>query len=210
MKKSIDSLGNKRTQTNFYNGTGSNIYIYWKQYIFHDKKEEFLKKFHQSLITNLLIVVKGQDNEKLTNCFFMGDSGIYLFYCVYANEIDDKKTFDENLNNLINLKYISERETSEVELLYGTIGYLYSLLFLKKYLLSQNKNNIIDKIDMDNLNNTIIEIFHILLNSGIKSMDKFGWKKSLLFPIPINSRKIPKLYLGAAHGLIHLRIISIV
>ena len=50
MKKSIDSLGNKRTQTNFYNGTGGNIYIYWKQYIFHDKKEEFLKKFHQSLI----------------------------------------------------------------------------------------------------------------------------------------------------------------
>ena len=202
MKKSIDSLGKKKTKTTFYTGTGGNIYIYWKQYLFYDKKEEFLKKFHQSLMTNQLIVVKDEDNDKGTNSFFMGDSGIYLFYCVYATEINDKKIFDENFNNLINLKNISERETTEVELLYGTSGYLYSLLFLKKYLLSQKKNNIIDKSDLDKLNKTIIDIFHILLNSGIKSMDKFGWKKSLLYPWPMNGSRTPKFYLGAAHGLI--------
>jgi lantibiotic modifying enzyme len=201
MKKSIDSLGKKKTKTTFYTGTGGNIYIYWKQYLFHDKSKEFLEKFHQSLMTNLLIVNK-EDNEKDSNCFFMGDSGIYLFYCVYAIEINDKKTFDENFNNLLNLKSISERETAEVELLYGTSGYLYSLLFLKKYLLSQNKNNIIDKNGTDKLNKTIIDIFHILLINGIKSMDKFGWKKSLLYPFPMNGRKTPKFYLGAAHGLI--------
>ena len=194
MKKSIDSLGKKKTKTTFYTGTGGNIYIYWKQYLFHDKSKEFLEKFHQSLMTNLLIVNK-EDNEKDSNCFFMGDSGIYLFYCVYAIEINDKKTFDENFNNLLNLKSISEKETAEVELLYGTSGYLYSLLFLKKYLLSQNKNNIIDKNGMDKLNKTIIDIFHILLINGIKSMDKFGWKKSLLYPFPMNGRKTPKFYL---------------
>ena len=202
MKQSIDSLGNKETDSSFYTGTGGNIYIYWKQYLFHDKNKEFLEKFHQSLMTNLSIVVKEEDNEKDANCFFMGDSGIYLFYCIYATEINDKKIFDENFNNLLNLKFISERETAEVELLYGTSGYLYSLLFLKKYLLSQNKNNMLDKNEMDKLNKTIIDIFHILLISGIKSMDKFGWKKSLLYPFPMNGRKTPKFYLGAAHGLI--------
>lgn len=202
MKKSIDSLGKKKTKTTFYTGTGGNIYIYWKQYLFHDKKPEFIQNFHQSLITNLSIIVKEEDNENDINSFFMGDSGIYLFFCIYATETNDKKIFEDNLNNLLNLKFISEKKTTEVELLYGTSGYLYSLLFLKKYLLSKNKNNIIDKNGMDKLNKTIIDIFHILLNSGIKSMDKFGWKKSLLYPFPMSGRKSPKFYLGAAHGLI--------
>ena len=203
MAKSIDSLGKRKTKPTFYSGTGGNIYIYWKQYLFYDKKKEYLEKFHQALKTNLSIVEKINENEEnSTNSFFMGDSGIYLFFCIYACEINKKDIFDENLDKLIRLKGISKSKYSEVELLYGTSGYLYSLLFLKKYLLSQdNKNSITaDKIKI--LDNTTIDVFNLLINNGIKSMTKFKWEKSLLFPFHMSGNKPPKFYLGAAHGLI--------
>ena len=203
MKKSIDSLGKKKTKTTFYTGTGGNIYIYWKQYLFYDKKKEYLEKFNQALKTNTSIIEKmNEEEDKTTNSFFMGDSGIYLFYCIYACEISKKDIFDDNFNKLINLKEMSEDEHSEVELLYGTSGYLYSLLFLKKYLLSLKNNNIADKNQDKLLNDTIIEIFNLLLNNGIKSMNQYKWNKCLLFPFHISGNRPPKFYLGAAHGLI--------
>ena len=165
MKKSIDSLGKKRSKTSFYTGTGGNIYLYWKQYLFYDKKKEYLEKFHQSLTTNLSIAEKmNEDEGKDTNSFFMGDSGIYMFYCIYALEINDKDIFDDNFEKLIELKKLSENKYSEVELLYGTSGYLYSLLFLKKYVVSNSKNNTIDKNGINKLDNTILDVFNILIN----------------------------------------------
>ena len=200
MRTSIDSLGNKEIDTSFYIGTGGNIYIYWKQYIFYNKKKEYLEKFHQSLETNLSIVK--ESNPPDTNSFFFGDSGLYLFYCIYAIEINNKDLFEEKFKNLIELKAISEMETAEIELLYGTSGYLYCLLYLKKYIMSEmNGNTIINKNSIDLLNNTIIEMFNILLKSGIISMEKYHWDKCLLFPFPLNYEN-PQLYLGAAHGLI--------
>ena len=136
-----------------------------------------------------------EEGEKSTNSFFMGDSGIYLFYCIYACEINKKDIFDENFNKLIKLKKISESKYSEVELLYGTTGYLYSLLFLKKYLLSQdNKNKIIDVNQTKILDNTIKDIFNILINSGINYMKKYKWDKSLLFPFDISGNRPPSFY----------------
>ena len=202
MEKSIDSLGKKKIRTSFYTGTGGNIYIYWKQYLFHDKKKEYLENFHQSLKTNLSIIQEiNKRNKPNTNSFFMGDSGIYLFSCIYAIEINDKKLFDIYFNNLIKLKRISMEDKAELELLYGTSGYLYCLLFLKKYISLENNNSILDKDDMEILNNSIIEIFNILINSGIENMEDYKWKNSLLFPFPMNEER-PELYLGAAHGLI--------
>ena len=105
MEKSIDSLGKKKTRATFYTGTGGNIYIYWKQYLFHDKKKEYLENFHQSLKTNLSIIEEINKHIKPnTNSFFMSDSGIYLFCCIYAIEINNKKIFDIYFNNLIKLK----------------------------------------------------------------------------------------------------------
>ena len=206
MSKSIDSLGKRKTKTSFYTGTGGNIYIYWKQYLFHDKSKDYLEKFYQSLKTNLSIIEKmNEEEEKTTNSFFMGDSGIYLFYCIYACEINKQNIFDDNLNKLINLKEISESKYSEVELLYGTSGYLYSLLFLKKYLSYQynkNNSNVDDKNKIKILDETIIDIFNLLINSGVKSMQKYKWDKCLLFPFHVSGNKPPKFYLGAAHGLI--------
>ena len=201
MSKSINSLGKKKTRPTFYTGTGGNIYIYWKQYLFYDKKKEYLDKFYLSLKTNLSIREEIGEEES-TNSFFMGDSGIYMFYCIYALEIKNEELFDKFFDKLIKLKTISENKYAEVELLYGTSGYLYSLLFLKKYLIKNSVNGIVKSIHTKNLDNSIKDIFNILLNVGIKSMIKYKWDNSLLYPFPMSGRKEPKFYLGAAHGLI--------
>ena len=164
MSKSINSKGDKEYDTSFYVGTGGNIYIYWKQYLFYDKKKEFLDKFYTSLKTNLSIAENQNDS---TNSFFMGKSGIYMFYCIYALEIKDKNTFGKYFNKLIELRIFSEKKNAEVELLYGTTGYLYALLFLKKYLMSfksEEVNNIIGKDISKILDDNILHIFDILID----------------------------------------------
>ena len=202
MAKKINSLGKKRHETSFYTGTGGNIYIYWKQYLFYGKKKEYLDKFYQSLSTNLSISEKEKDE---TNSFFMGKSGIYMFYCIYSIEVKSKETFDKFFQKLIKLKSFSESKEAEVELLYGTTGYLYTLLFLKKYIDSFGQNDDIKNIISLNMNNllieTILKIFDILINSGINYMIKYKWNKSFLYPFPVGEEE-PEFYLGAAHGLI--------
>ena len=164
MSKSINSKGDKEYDTSFYVGTGGNIYIYWKQYLFYDKKKEYLDKFYTSLKTNLSIAENQNDS---TNSFFMGKSGIYMFYCIYALEIKDKNTFEKYFNKLIELRIFSEKKNAEVELLYGTTGYLYALLFLKKYLMSfisDEVNRFIGKDISKILDDNILYIFDILID----------------------------------------------
>ena len=202
MSISINSLGEKSYDSSFYVGTGGNIYIYWKQYLFYDKKKEYLDKFYTALKTNLSVAEKEKD---MTNSFFMGKSGIYMFFCIYALEIKSKQIFEQYFTKLIQLKQISEGKNPELELLYGTSGYLYTLLFLKKYVLSigskEEINNILTKDMSKILDETILEIFNILLTNGINYMQLYKWDKCLLFPFPVNSKR-KQLYLGAAHGLI--------
>ena len=164
MSKSINSKGDKEYDTSFYVGTGGNIYIYWKQYLFYDKKKEYLDKFYTSLKTNLSIAENQNDS---TNSFFMGKSGIYMFYCIYALEIKDKNTFEKYFNKLIELRIFSEKKNAEVELLYGITGYLYALLFLKKYLMSfisDEVNRFIGKDISKILDDNILHIFDILID----------------------------------------------
>ena len=164
MSKSINSKGDKEYDTSFYVGTGGNIYIYWKQYLFYEKKKEYLDKFYTSLKTNLSIAENQNDS---TNSFFMGKSGIYMFYCIYALEIKDKNTFEKYFNKLIELRIFSEKKNAEVELLYGTTGYLYALLFLKKYLMSfisDEVNRFIGKDISKILDDNILHIFDILID----------------------------------------------
>ena len=164
MSKSINSKGDKEYDTSFYVGTGGNIYIYWKQYLFYEKKKEYLDKFYTSLKTNLSIAENQNDS---TNSFFMGKSGIYMFYCIYALEIKDKNTFGKYFNKLIELRIFSEKKNAEVELLYGTTGQLYALLFLKKYLMSfisDEVNRFIGKDISKILDDNILHIFDILID----------------------------------------------
>ena len=198
MSQSINSLGQKYYDPSFYTGTGGNIYIYWKQYLFHDRKKEYLDKFYQALTTNLTISNSQKDK---TNSFFMGKSGIYMFFCIYGLETKNKEIFKKFFMKLIELKRFSEEVNAELELLYGTTGYLYTLLFLKKYFFSLYIRKTNEKDMYQILDDTILEIFELLLNSGIIYTIKYRWNKSLLFPFPVNSEN-PEFYLGAAHGLI--------
>ena len=178
--KRIDSLGKQKVNATFYTGTGGNIYLYWRQYLFYKKSQKYLKKFKDALQTNLNIINNSKKNNG-TNSFFMGDSGIYLFSCIYGIETKDNNLFIEYFNKLINLKNLGNNTELELELLYGIAGYLYSLLFLKKYLLSIN--HVITFPKEENILNKIIkEIFFELIQKGIDNMKLYKWNKCLLYP----------------------------
>ena len=197
--KRIDSLGKQEYDISFYTGTGGNIYLYWRQYLFHNKSSKFLNKFKDALETNLKILnyIKSENDS---NSFFFGDTGIYLFCCIYGIETKNKKYFIEYFNKLIDLKNLSNNMELELELLYGISGYLYSLLFLKKYLLSFKHLMTFQK-EENQLNNIIKELFFEIIGKGIKCMKNYKWNKCLLYPFPLNDQ-YETLYLGAAHGLI--------
>jgi hypothetical protein len=127
----------------------------------------------------------------------MSNTGIYLFGCIYGIEAKNTKIFDEYFNQLINMKNIGT--DLELELLYGITGYLYALLFLKKYLLSVKKELSFVKEEKI-LDNTIIDVFNEIISTGIAYMQSYKWNKCLVYPFPIGDE--PEFYLGAAHGLI--------
>ena len=197
--KEIDSIGNQEYNYTFYTGSGGNIYLYWRQYLFHKKSPKYLNKFKIALETNLKVL---NESEKILdiNSFFMGDSGIYLFCCIFGIETKNDQYFKEYLNKLINLKKLGDKNELELELLYGIAGYLYSLLFLKKYLVSIKQSKSFENEEKI-LDNTIIDIFRDLIKKGINCMKKNNWNECLLYPFPINSDD-SYCYLGAAHGLI--------
>ena len=197
--KKIDSLGQQKYDISFYTGTGGNIYLYWRQYLFYKKSPIFLKKFNDALQTNLNILKSNKKNI-YTNSFFMGDSGIYLFCCIYGIETKKNKFFIEYFNKLIDLKNLGKKIELDLELLYGIAGYLYSLLFLKKYLISK-KNEISFNKEEKKLDENIKDLFFELINKGIKYQIDYEWNKCLLYPFPLDDES-PELYLGAAHGLI--------
>ena len=189
--KKIYSNGKEKIDFSFYTGTGGNIYLYWREYLY-TKSKESLNSFQKAYETNYNLAQKNPINE--TNSFFFGESGIYLMGCILSKIINDEKLFDENYNKLINLKEISFKENSELELLYGTSGYLYSLLMLKK-----ECNDLIK--DKNSFDKTIFDITNKLINEGIKYMKLYNWNKCLLYPFPLHHNK-QSLYMGAAHGLI--------
>ena len=197
--KRIDSLGKKKYDISFYTGTGGNIYLYWRQFLFYKKSQVYLKKFTEALQTNMNILNNSKKNN-FTNSFFMGDSGIYLFCCIHAIETKNNKFFFESFNKLINLKNLGNQTNLELELLYGIAGYLYSLLFLKKYLLAK-KNEILFKNEENILDETIKDLFFEIIKKGIKCMNQYSWNKCLLYPFPLDDED-STFYLGAAHGLI--------
>ena len=108
ISKRIDSLGKQKTDISFYTGTGGNIYLYWRQYVYYEKNLNFLKKFSDALKTNLTILNNSKKNT-FTNSFFMGDSGIYLFCCIYGIEIKNNNYFKENFYKLIELKNLEKK-----------------------------------------------------------------------------------------------------
>ena len=189
--KKINSTGKEKLNYSFYTGTGGNIYLYWREYLY-TKSKESLNSFIKSYETNYNLAQKNPINE--SNSFFFGESGIYLMGCILSKIINDPKLFEKNYNKLLKLKEISFIENCELELLYGSAGYLYSLLMLKK----ECEDLIKDKKNFDKI---IFDITNKLINEGIKHMKLNNWNECLLFPFPLSHKK-QKFYMGGAHGLI--------
>lgn len=189
----VDSTGKKKVDTSFYTGTGGFIYLYWRQFLYYKDKNSF-KNFQDSVATNLNLI--GKKPSKDCNSFFQGDSGIYVFACLLHMYNKDAANFEKYFSKLINLRSITDSGDCECEILYGSAGYLYSLLFLKKY-----SDNFLSKEQTALLDKTIIDIFNNVLKTGMDYMKAYKWQKCLLYPFP-SSREDPSFYLGAAHGLI--------
>ena len=189
--KKIYSTGKQKMDYSFYTGTGGNIYLYWREYLY-TKSKESLNSFQKAYETNYNLAQKNPINE--SNSFFFGESGIYLMGCILSKIINDPKLFEKNYNKLLKLKEISFIENCELELLYGSAGYLYTLLMLKK----ECEDLIKDKKNFDKI---IFDITNKLINEGIKHMKLNNWNECLLFPFPLSHKK-QKFYMGGAHGLI--------
>jgi lantibiotic modifying enzyme len=131
-------------------------------------------------------VLKYLNNKKYS--FICGDSGpIALSAVIYHikgnNEECNKmlKLLKLNINDISNINI----ELSD-ELLYGRAGFLFSLLFVKKYI----KNN---KIISDG---DLRHIIDIILKSGIKTAKK---EKNIFSQLMYYWHE--KIYIGAAHGI---------
>ena len=126
-----------------------------------------------------------------------------IFFCIYGIEIQNDQYFKDYFNKLIELKNLDNKNELEIELLYGITGYLYPLLFLKKFLLSEN-NLVNFPNEEKKLDKVIRDLFFEIIKKGIDNMHAYNWKKSLVYPFPLNDKYsyLSYLYLGAAHGLI--------
>ena len=78
-KQKINSKGKQKMDYSFYTGTGGNIYLYWREYLY-TKSKESLNSFKKAYETNYNLAQKNPIDE--TNSFFFGESGIYLMGCI--------------------------------------------------------------------------------------------------------------------------------
>ena len=196
--KTIDSINRKKTDTSFYTGTGGLIYLYWRQFL-HYKTAESLNNFKVAIETNLSIINQ-TGREKSSNSFFEGNAGIFTLGCVCSLYTNNKKEFDAYFNELMNLRDISYGKTCELEILYGCAGYLYSLLLLKKEVVT-SKTQLVSMEQLIILDDEIKNLSLHLIKSGRIHQQKYSWEHSLLFPFSVQDN-YPSFYLGAAHGLI--------
>ena len=192
----IDSKSKKKVDFSIYTGTGGNMYLYWRKYIYDNKSNESLLQFEKAYTTNLHIfnqlVIEYPDSFSDCNSFFMSQAGIFTMGCILYTIKNDKNAFNESLKNLLSLLNVSLNEESEDELLYGSAGYLYSLLLVKT-----ESNLISNSIEIDQ---AIVAVALALIDHGLSSKEKLEGL-CLLFPFPKTKKKY-SLYLGAAHGII--------
>jgi hypothetical protein len=199
-KYKIYSNGKQKKDYTIYTGTSGNIYTYWRQYIltktnsnYSNLFDESLQSFVNAYNTNMKIFKDSAKENKFdySTSFFQGPVGLFTLGCVLAKEIDDKKLFVENLNEVLSFKQVAISKYSEDELLYGNSGYLYSLLLIQ----SEFSGSFSFDISKD-----IYEVTMFLYKIGLEKQKKHK-TEFLLFPFPRDD-KDASLYLGGAHGVI--------
>ena len=175
-----------------YTGTAGNVYVYWREYLY-TKSQASLAKVEQAYNTNRALYeqYKSVSSSSDINSFFMGPSGIFALGCVIYNElIPNKNKANQNLQELLAMKDMSSSLNSEDELLYGTAGYLYSLLLVHQHCVNMQNE----------LKDVLISTAKTLIEHGKVYMKKLKCNECLLFPFPKGRQY--SLYTGAAHGII--------
>jgi lantibiotic modifying enzyme len=194
--KKIYSNKKEKIDYSIYSGSGGNVYSFWRYHILQkkigskDSIEKSLSLFKAYWNANFNLVQSGIIPTKAPS-FFQGSVGIFTMGCILAKEINSKKDFESNLAYIIAQKDSAQCQQSEYELLYGSTGYLYSLLLIKV----QCQN-----IFEFNIDEEIKEMFVYLFNCGTKEKEK-NKGSCLLYPWSRVYGSAPKIYIGAVHGI---------
>ncbi|RZF38543.1 hypothetical protein LSTR_LSTR006138 [Laodelphax striatellus] len=121
--------------------------------------------------------------SKRRHSFLNGDAGVYAVGAFIYNTT--RHTYAMGLLEKLTAKHEEVCKSSDIpdEILYGRAGYLYALLFVKKY----TNLNVEDSI--------IRKVISAILDSGKKLADKNG------SGVPLEFEWHDKNYLGGAHGI---------
>ncbi|XP_050418771.1 glutathione S-transferase LANCL1 isoform X1 [Patella vulgata] len=117
--------------------------------------------------------------------FLCGDPGPLAIGAVVYHKLNQKQQSTECIQRLADLhKYVCKDKDLPNELLYGRVGYIYSLLFVQKY------------IGTDCIDGSIIsKVVKVIIDQGKELSQREG------SPSPLMFTWYDEHYLGAAHGL---------
>jgi len=196
--KKIYSNFKEKNDYTIYSGSGGNVYSFWRYYL-HTKiflKEEastslsLLQKYY---IENYKLIEKDLIKNRQSNIpsFFQGPVGIFTMGCLISKETNQKEEFLRNLEKVLLYEEKALDENAEYELLYGITGYLYALLLIKTEC-GKTFDFSIDK--------NIYRVFKYLFECGISEKEK-NKANCMIFPWKRKYENIPKVYIGAIHGI---------
>jgi len=196
--KKIFSNSKVKTDYSIYSGSGGNIYTFWRYYV-HTK---ILSKEETSYSMNLLLKYYNENykilekdfvkhRQSLIPSFFQGPVGIFTMGCLISKETKNKEEFLYNLKRVLLYEKTALDINTEYEVLYGTAGYLFALLLIK----TECGNTFDFSIDKN-----IYFVFKYLFECGIKEKEK-NKADCLIFPWKRQYETVPKVYIGAIHGI---------
>ncbi|KAI6660364.1 LanC-like protein 2 [Oopsacas minuta] len=118
--------------------------------------------------------------------FLMGDGGPWTLSILHAQATGDKDSIAKYTAELVHLHHhvVCSKKNNEDELLYGSAGYLYCLLLVRKLVPEANINDELVK-----------KVSDVLVEHGIKLAQSLGPIPPLMYSFAA------KQYIGAAHGL---------
>ncbi|XP_041365618.1 lanC-like protein 2 isoform X2 [Gigantopelta aegis] len=138
--------------------------------------------FLQTALDHIKRPLRHLKNRKMS--FLCGDAGPLALGAVIYSRLGKNKESKDCLSRLEGLQHKLEDDSLPDELLFGRVGYLFSLLFVQK------------QLGPDAMDSThITKVVKLVLRSGRTMSERDGWSHPLMFAWH------DKHYLGAAHGL---------
>ena len=187
----IMSDGSKSCDSSFYNGSGGNVLVYWRQYkLFKhlcnkEKMQEYMQNTITAFETNVKVLKSGNipmDIQKSPS-FFIGSAGLYTIGTLMYKEMGNTSEMLNCYKKVMGSLMMCKGKEANDELIYGNAGYLYCLLLLYME----------DKISF-NCKTEIIEVVDLIKKEG--AVNRVSGILIYTFP-----RTTKKFYYGAAHGL---------